>query len=42
MELLLARKILELDVLELEQILRDIKHENSSAYDILQEKVEDV
>jgi len=42
MELLLARKILELDVLELEKILRDIKDEDSSAFDILQEKVEDV
>lgn len=42
MELLLARKILELDVLELENILRQIKAEESSAYDLLQEKVEDV
>lgn len=42
MEILLARKILELDVLELEKILRQIKAEDSSAYDLLQEKVEDV
>lgn len=42
MELSLARRILELDVLELEQILKDIKEENNSAFDILLEKIEDV
>jgi len=42
MELILAKKILELDLMELVEILRQMQIEDREAYKLLKEKIEDL
>lgn len=41
MELILAKKILDLDIFELHLILQKLKQEDNEAYELLNELVED-
>ena len=42
MELMLAKKILELDYMELMKVLEEFKREDKDSYEILKELVEDI
>jgi hypothetical protein len=42
MELMLAKKILELDDMELMKVLEEFKREDKDSYEILKELVEDI